>query len=217
MASSVEAKPRLRGVSHQWAFIVSLAAGAALVLLAPSGRATVACAIYAASVAGLFGASALYHRVTWATATARRWMRRVDHSMIFVLIAGTNTPFALLALHGPLATGILIAVWAGAALGVALKLCWVDAPKWFTAVVYVLLGWVAVVGFPELASAVGVGPTLLVAAGGLLYTTGAAIYALQRPNPFPGVFGYHEVFHALVIAAAAIQYAVIAFYVVPSA
>lgn len=197
--------------------MVSLAAGAALVLLAPDGRATVACAIYAASVAGLFGASALYHRVTWATATARRWMRRVDHSMIFILIAGTNTPFALLALDGALATGILVAVWAGAALGVVLKLCWVDAPKWFTAVVYVLLGWVAVVGFPELMSDLGVGPTLLLAAGGLLYTTGAVIYALQRPNPLPGVFGYHEVFHALVIAAAAIQYAVVAFFVVPSA
>jgi hemolysin III len=213
-APGVAAKPRFRGVSHQWAFFVSVAAGTALVLVAPAGRATVATGIYALSVAGLFGASALYHRVTWATATARRWMRRVDHSMIFVLIAGTNTPFALLALHGTLATVLLTAVWAGAGIGVVLKLLWVDAPKWFTALVYVLFGFVALPMFPQLWSAVGVVPTVLVALGGLLYTTGAVIYALQRPNPAPAVFGYHEIFHALVIAAAALQYAVVAFYVV---
>jgi hemolysin III len=210
-------KPRLRGVSHQWAFFVSLATGAALVLSAPPGRATLAAAIYAASVAGLFGASALYHRITWDSMTARRWMRRLDHSMIFLVIAGTYTPFALLSLEGTIATVILIAVWAGALAGIVMKLCWIDAPKWLVALTYVLLGWVAVAAFPELLDEIGVTATALVAAGGVLYTIGAVVYALRRPDPVPAVFGYHEVFHALVIAAAAVQFAVVAFYVIPGA
>ena len=208
-------KPRLRGVSHQWAFFVSLATGSALVLAAPNGRATLAAAIYAVSVAGLFGASALYHRRTWASAAARRWARRLDHSMIFVLIAGTYTPFALLVLDGTLAAIILVLVWAGALGGIILKLVWIDAPKTVIALIYVTLGWVALAAFPELLDEVGVTGTMLVAAGGVLYTVGAVIYALRRPDPAPKVFGYHEVFHALVIAAAALQYAVIAFYVIP--
>jgi hemolysin III len=208
-------KPRLRGVSHQWAFFVALAAGAGLVAAAPTGRARLATAVYAASVAGLFGASALYHRVTWTSAGARRWMRRLDHSMIFVLIAGTYTPFALLVLHGTLAHVILAVVWGGALLGVVLKLAWIDAPKWLIAATYVALGWVAVAAFPQLVSELGVVAVLLVAAGGLLYTAGAVVYALRRPDPVPTVFGYHEVFHALVILAAALQYGVIAFVVLP--
>ncbi len=213
MADQLIAKPRLRGVSHQWAFFVSVLTGGALVVTAPSGRATLAAAIYAVSVAGLFGASALYHRITWASATARRWMRRLDHSMIFVLIAGTYTPFALLALHGPLATAILVAVWAGALAGVLMKLVWIDAPKWLVAATYVILGWVAVAAFPQLAGSLGITAMAMVAAGGLLYTAGAVIYALRRPDPVPAVFGYHEVFHVLVIVAAALQYAVVAFFV----
>ena len=209
------AKPRLRGVSHQWAFFVSLATGTALVAAAPSGEARLAAGIYALSVAGLFGTSALYHRITWASAAARRWMRRLDHSMIFLLIAGTYTPFALLVLEGTLATVILAVVWAGALGGVVLKLTWIDAPKPLIAVIYVALGWVAVAAFPDLIDGVGWGPTALVAVGGLLYTLGAVVYAVRRPDPVPAVFGYHEVFHALVIAAAALQYAVIAFYVIP--
>jgi hemolysin III len=209
-------RPRLRGVSHQWAFYFSLAAGLTLVIAAPAGEATVASAIYAVSVAALFGTSALYHRVTWPTPNARRWMRRLDHSMIFLLIAGTYTPFALLALEGTLATVILVVVWAGALGGIVLKLVWIDAPKALVAVLYVMLGWVAVAAFPELPEGLGVTSTVLVAAGGLLYTAGAVVYALGRPNPAPTVFGYHEIFHALVIAAAALQYAVIAFFVVPS-
>ena len=208
-------KPRLRGVSHQWAFFVSLLTGSALVIAAPDGRATLAAAIYAVSVAGLFGASALYHRITWASAAARRWMRRLDHSMIFVLIAGTYTPFALLVLDGTLATIILVLVWAGAFGGIILKLIWIDAPKAVIALIYVLLGWLALAAFPELLEEVGITGTALVSAGGVLYTVGAAVYALKRPDPAPRVFGYHEVFHALVIAAAALQYAVIAFYVIP--
>jgi hemolysin III len=207
------AKPRLRGVSHQWAFFAFVALGAMLVALAPGGRPTVAVSVYAVSLAALFGTSALYHRVTWASAAARRWMRRLDHSMIFVLIAGSYTPFALLVLHGTLATVMLVTVWAGAGAGVVLKLAWIDAPKWLISLSYVLLGWVAIAAFPQLASGLGVAGTVMVAAGGILYTLGAVVYARTRPDPVPAVFGYHEVFHALVIAAAALQFAAIALYV----
>ncbi len=208
-------KPRLRGVWHQWAFFVAVAIGAALVVAAPSGQPRLAAAIYALSVAALFGTSALYHRITWASQAGRRWMRRLDHSMIFFLIAGTYTPFALLVLDGDLATVILIVVWAGALAGVLMKLVWIDAPKALVAVTYVMLGWVAVAAFPTMIERLGVTASTLVAVGGLLYTLGALVYAFQRPDPAPSVFGYHEVFHALVILAAALQYAVIAFYVIP--
>jgi hemolysin III len=208
-------KPRLRGVSHQWAFFVSVATGVALVLAAPNGRATAAVSIYAFSVAGLFGASALYHRINWSTTGARRWMRRLDHSMIFLLIAGTYTPFAVLVLNGPLATAILIVVWAAALGGIVLKLAWIDAPKWLVALIYVAIGWVALAAFPQLLDKLGVTATAMVAAGGLLYTVGAIVYARKRPDPSPTVFGYHEIFHALVILAAALQYAVVAFWVLP--
>jgi hemolysin III len=208
-------KPRLRGVWHQWAFFVSVAIGAALVIAAPSGQPRLAAAIYALTVTALFGTSALYHRVTWASVAARRWMRRLDHSMIFCLIAGTYTPFALLVLDGDLATVILIVVWAGALAGVLMKLVWIDAPKALVAVTYVMLGWVALAAFPTMIERLGVTASTLVAVGGLLYTLGALVYAFQRPDPAPSVFGYHEVFHALVILAAALQYAVIAFYVIP--
>jgi hemolysin III len=184
---------------------------------APSGKATLAVAIYGVTVAGLFGTSAIYHRITWATERARRWMRRLDHTMIFLLIAGTYTPFALLVLDGTLATAILIGVWAGALAGVLLNLVWLDSPKWLTAAVYVGLGWVAVLALPELASELGAGALALVAGGGLLYTAGAVIYALRRPDPAPAVFGYHEIFHVLVIAAALLQFAAIAFFVLPEA
>lgn len=208
-------KPRLRGVSHQWAFFVSLALGAVLVLTAPSGRAAAAAAIYAACVAVLFGTSALYHRITWRSPSARRWMRRLDHSAIFLLIAGSYTPFAVLVIDGALGDVILAVVWIGAAAGIVLKLVWVDAPKWLTAVIYVALGWVAVAAMPDLLSDLGLTAAAMVALGGVLYTVGAVVYATQRPDPVPTVFGYHEVFHALVIAAAGLQYAVVAFWVLP--
>jgi hemolysin III len=210
-------RPRLRGVVHQWSFFVALAAGVALVVLAPAGRATVACAVYAVALCGLLGTSALYHRVTWTSQKTRRWMRRLDHSMIFVLIAGTYTPFALLVLEGTLAIVILVVVWAGAVGGVLLKLVWIDAPKPLVALLYVMLGWVAVAAFPDLLDELGIASTALVAGGGILYTAGAVVYALGRPDPAPAVFGYHEVFHALVIGAAALQYAVVAFFVLPGA
>jgi hemolysin III len=142
-------------------------------------------------------------------------MRRLDHSMIFLLIAGTYTPFALLVLDGVLATVIMIVVWAGALGGIVMKLVWIDAPKTLVAILYLALGWVAVAAFPSMLDELGITGAVLVAAGGLLYTAGALVYAFQRPNPAPTVFGYHEVFHALVILAAALQYAVIAFYVIP--
>ena len=211
------AKPRLRGVSHQWAFFVSLATGLVLILLAPNAEARVAAGVYSLSVCALFGTSALYHRINWRTLSARRWMRRLDHSMIFVLIAGTYTPFALLALDGRIATAILIVVWSGALAGVILQLVWVDAPRLLSAIVYLAMGWVALVAYPQMVDKVGITGTALVTAGGLLYSAGAIIYATKRPDPAPKVFGYHEVFHALVILAAALHYSVVALIVLPDA
>jgi hemolysin III len=210
-------KPRLRGVSHQWAFVVSLFGGAALIVAAKTPRATLAVAIYAASLSALLGTSALYHRVDWKRPDVRRWMRRLDHSMIFFLIAGTYTPFALLVLHGSLASAVLVVVWIGAIAGAAVETIWIEHPKWVAALIYMSLGWVAAVAFPELWADMGVAGTLLVAAGGLLYTAGAVVYATQRPDPNPRVFGYHEVFHAFVIAAAAAHFAAIAFFALPAA
>jgi hemolysin III len=208
-------RPRLRGVFHQYAFFASIITGAVLILVAPTRKATTASAIYAISVSGLFGASALYHRITWRPAT-RRWMRRLDHSMIYLLIAGTYTPFALLVLDGSLARAVLIAVWGGAILGIGLKMLWPDTPKWLTAAVYVTLGWVAVIAFPQLADSLGITGMALVAGGGVLYTAGAVVYALRRPDPAPAVFGYHEIFHVLVIAAAALQFIAVAAYALPA-
>jgi hemolysin III len=209
-------KPRLRGVSHEWAFFVSLVLGAGLIVAADTPEATLAVGIYAVSLSALFGTSALYHRVDWRRPELRRWMRRLDHSMIFLLIAGTYTPFALLALHGTIADAILVIVWAGALAGTVVEMIWIDAPKWVTALIYLALGWVAVVAFPELWRSLGPGGTVLVAAGGLLYSAGAVVYATQRPNPSPAVFGYHEVFHLFVIAAAAAHFGAIAFYALPA-
>lgn len=210
-------KPRLRGVTHQWAFLASLFLGAGLISAADTPRATLAVAIYAASLSALLGTSALYHRVEWRRPDVRRWMRRLDHSMIFFLIAGTYTPFALLTLDGPLADAILVVVWAGAVAGAIVETVWIDHPKWVAALIYVSLGWVAVVAFPELWSQIGAGGTALVAAGGLLYSAGAVVYATQRPDPSPRVFGYHEVFHLFVILAAAAHFAAVAFFALPAA
>src|SRR6202034_3067816 len=179
-------KPKLRGVSHQYAFFVSLGCGVALILAASSGRARLAACIYALAVSALLGTSALYHRVTWRP-RARRWMRRLDHSMIFMLIAGTYTPVALLALKGSLATTILIVLWAGALGGVIFKLLWIDAPKWLFAIVYALLGLATATVFGELPAAIGWLGAIAIALGGALYLTGAVIYASEKPNPWPKV------------------------------
>jgi hemolysin III len=210
-------KPKLRGVSHEWAFFISLILGAALIVAAKTPKATLAVAIYAVSLSALLGTSALYHRVNWKRPEVRRWMRRLDHSMIFFLIAGTYTPFALLVLNGPLADAILAVVWIGAIAGAIVEMIWIDHPKWVAALIYMSLGWVAAVAFPGMWQEMGLAGMLLVAAGGLLYTLGAVVYATQRPNPNPRVFGYHEVFHALVILAAAAHFSAIAFFALPAA
>jgi hemolysin III len=206
-------KPRLRGVSHQWAFFVALVAGVTLVIAAPSGRATFAATIYAISVAAMFGASALYHRIDWKSLTARRWMRRLDHSMIFFLIAGTYTPFALLGLHGAMRWLVLAMAWAGAALGLALELAWIDSPRWLSAAAYLLVGWVGVLTVPQLFSGMGIAVAVLLIVGGGVYTLGAVIYATKWPDPFPRIFGFHEVFHLLVVVAAVIQFVAVSLVV----
>jgi hemolysin III len=214
VAHKLSQKPRLRGVTHQWAFFVSLGAGAALVLAASGARAVIAMSIYAVGLSAMLGTSALYHRVTW-TPEVRRWMRRLDHTMIFVFIAGTYTPFALLVMHGTLADVVLIVVWATAAAGIVFNLVWISAPYWFTTAVYLSTGWVAIVTLPQLWEEIGPVGVGLLALGGALYSAGAVIYARRRPDPRPHVFGYHEIFHVLVIAAAAVQYAAVAIYALP--
>jgi hemolysin III len=209
-------KPKLRGVSHEWAFFVSLVAGAILVAAADGTRATVAVAIYAGSLSALLGTSALYHRVNWKRPNVRRWMRRLDHSMIFLLIAGTVTPFLVLVLDGPFADALLVAVWTGALVGIVVELIWIDAPKWVTAVIYLSVGWIGALAFPAIVSHAGLGAGALIALGGVLYTIGAVIYARQRPDPRPATFGYHEIFHLLVILAAAAQFAAVAIYALPA-
>ncbi len=207
-------RPRLRGVFHQYAFFAAIVAGAVLVVLADSSREQIAMWIYGIALASMFGVSALYHRVTWRSAAVRKWMRRLDHSTILLLIAGTYTPFALLAFDGMVADVILVVVWSGAAAGLVLNLLWVDAPTWLTALVFVTLGWVGAVAVPELLD-FGVAPAVLVFAGGALYTIGALAYAFKRPNPRPHIFGYHEIFHLLVVGAAVTHFVAIAGFVLP--
>jgi hemolysin III len=207
-------KPRLRGVSHEIAFFLALPLGVALVLEPDTGRGRLAAIVFAASVAAMFGASGLYHRVEWSEAR-RLWMRRLDHAGIYALIAGTYTPFGLLALRGNWRVVVLAIVWTGAAAAVLLKFVWVAAPKWLSALVGIGLGWVGVVVFPQLLTRIGVGGSLLVLAGGLGYTAGALVYAFRRPDPLPTVFGYHELFHAFVIVAVGFQYAAVAFFLLP--
>lgn len=199
-------KPLLRGVSHEIAAAAALFAWGALALAAGPSRARAAANVYGASLFTLFFVSALYHRPTWAP-RARLLMRRLDHSAIFVLIAGTYTPFCLLL---PPATGLplLSIVWGGAAAGVLRAVLWVHAPKVLATAIYVLLGWAVVPMVPALRSALGAGAISLLLSGGAAYTLGAVVYATRRPDPFPRVFGYHEVFHALVVAAAACHFAV---------
>ena len=194
---------------------MALAAGAALVAWAPAGRATAATAVYAAALAGLLGTSALYHRVTWRP-RVRASLRRLDHSMIFVLIAGTYTPFAVLVLEEPLNVVVFAGVWVGAAAGILFTLVWSDAPKWLTAAAYVALGWFSIIAIPEITERAGPGALALLAAGGLAYTAGAIVYARRRPDPRPATFGYHEIFHVLVVFAAAAHFAAVAAFAVPS-
>ena len=215
-AGTVGARPLLRGVLHQVALAVAIAAGIVLVAETDGGRRIVAAAVFAGSAATMLALSALYHRITWSP-RARLRMRRADHAGIYVLIAGTYTPVGLLALHGPLQEVVLGVVWSGAAAAILLKVVWVHAPKWLSATLAIGLGWVGVAAIPQLVRADGVAPVLLVAAGGLAYTCGGVVYARRRPDPIPAVFGYHELFHALTLVGLALQYAAIAFFVIRAA
>ncbi len=212
---AARSRPRLRGVSHQWAFLCAIPLGIVLGVFAETALARLASAVFAASVVLMFGASALYHRVTWSPAK-RLWARRLDHIGIFGLIAGTYTPFGLLVLHGAWRITVLTIVWGGALTTIALKLVWPSGPKWIAAVVAVGLGWVGVICFPQLLQKTGAGGASLILLGGLCYTAGALVYARRKPDPAPTVFGYHELFHALVVAAVAFQYAAVAFFILPA-
>ncbi len=209
---TIEPRPLLRGVLHATAFVAAVVVGIVFVAFAPAGRALPA-SVFAASAAVMLGTSALYHRVIWS-ARARLWMRRADHAGIYLLIAGTYTPVGLLSLHGAWRPTVLAIVWSGAGVAILLKLCWVGSPKWLSAAIGVALGWAGVAAMPELAEHSGIAPVVLLAAGGVVYTAGALVYAFKRPNPAPRVFGYHELFHALTIVALACQYVAVAFFVV---
>ncbi|WP_338184627.1 hemolysin III family protein [Jatrophihabitans sp.] len=203
-----ELKPRLRGWLHAYAATVSIGSGAALVAVAAvthGSRAGTSTAIYAATVTLLFGTSALYHRLDWSP-RGHAIMRRLDHSMIFVFIAGTYTPIAALTLSHGTAIAVLVAVWIGAIFGVALQTAWPTAPRWLSVPCYIALGWVAVFVMPELLHNAGVAAMVLVMAGGIIYTIGGIVYGLKKPNPVPGVFGFHEVFHACTLVAAVCHY-----------
>jgi hemolysin III len=200
--------PRLRGRIHQAAFFISLPTGAALVALAGGGVRTAVAAIYAASLTAVFGVSAAYHRGPW-TPRVRRWMKRLDHSMIFVLIAGSYTPVSVLALEGPWEVVLLSVAWAGAAVGVTLKMARPDGLSVLTAILYMALGWLALVALPQLVRGMSPAELALMVSGGVLYTAGAIVFASRRPDPRPAAFGYHEVWHAFQVAAAVCHYAMI--------
>lgn len=204
-------RPLLRGVSHKYAFYASLVAGAFLIVEANGARPVVCAAVFAAGVAAMFGMSALYHRVTWS-ARARPWVRRLDHATLFGLIASSYTAFGVLALPMAWRWSVLPVVWAGVLVAVTLKFAWVGAPKWVAAGIAIALGWVSIVTLPILARELGGTGLALLIGGGILYTVGGVVYARHRPDPYPTVFGYHEVFHALVIGGVALQYAAAAFF-----
>jgi hemolysin III len=201
-------KPLLRGVSHEIAAAFAVAGGIALVNAASGLRGAVAATVYGVALTAQFAISALYHRPRWGT-RARLFMRRLDHAAIFLLIAGTYTPFCLLV---PEATGrpLLWVVWTGAGAGMVLSVLWPLAPKWLMALLTVALGWAIVPTFPSMLAAIGWRGVALLGAGGVAYTVGAVVYATRFPDPNPRVFGYHEVFHALVIAAAICHYVAVA-------
>ncbi|MBO4159573.1 PAQR family membrane homeostasis protein TrhA [Micromonospora antibiotica] len=197
-------KPRMRGWLHTYAFFVALVCGTVLCAVAatrPGWAPLVSCLIYSVTVCGLFGTSALYHRRVWSE-RGYQIMRRMDHSMIFVFIAGTYTPLCVLLLDRRMATLMLGLVWGGALAGVAVKLIWPHAPRWVSAPLYLALGWVSVAILPQILRQGGVTVLVLLAAGGAMYSIGAVFYALRRPNPWPTVFGHHEFFHACTLLAA---------------
>lgn len=214
-ASPYADRPALRGVFHLGTAFVAVAGLPLLLLLADSPEAYAGGAVFGASLVLLYGTSAAYHRIRWKP-SLRPIIRRLDHSMIFVLIGGTYTPISLAVLSPSWWISVLTAVWGIALGGIAMKVVWPDAPRWLTVLLYVALGWAGLVAAGQLASWFTIGPLLLLVLGGVLYTAGGIIYALQRPNPFPRVFGFHEVFHLFVIAGSTLHYSLIAIYVLPA-
>lgn len=201
-------KPRMRGWIHTWATGIAALAVIALVAEAATVSTTAVSAtlVYGLTICALFGVSAIYHRITWPTVQARTRMKRADHSMIFLFIAGTYTPFALLGLPDPTGPILLTVVWTGALAGVALKVLWPHAPRWVGVPLYLLLGWAVVPVGGELYRSVGLPAVLLLVAGGLAYSVGAILYATRWPNPWPSTFGHHEFFHAATVVAALCHY-----------
>jgi hemolysin III len=211
-----EVIPRLRGVFHAYAFWAATVAAAVLIALAPTPQARVAAAIYGAGLCALFACSGLYHRWRWSP----RWkplLRRLDHSTIYLFIAASSTPVAMLVLEGSTRVVVLASVWAGAALGILFALAWIDAPRMLTCATYLACGWVAVIAIPQMLVKVGVAAFVLFLLGGILYSVGATIYAARRPDPWPKTFGFHELFHVLVIAAALAHFIAMAGWVLPHA
>ncbi|MTD54222.1 PAQR family membrane homeostasis protein TrhA [Amycolatopsis pithecellobii] len=208
---TVDTRPRLRGHIHFWSFFGALAGAVTLVALAAakvSGLAAVATSVYGLTVMGVFGVSALYHRRFWSP-RGYKWMKRADHSMIFLFIAGTYTPFTVVTMSKPTGWWILGIVWGGALAGVALKMLWPGAPRWLGVPIYIALGWVAIFVLPELARSAGVAALVLLLVGGLFYTIGAIFYGTRWPNHWPDIFGYHEYFHACTVLAAISHYVAI--------
>ncbi len=201
-------KPLLRGHFHQAAFFIALGAGGVLIATAHEKAARTVSSVYALSLAGMFACSSLYHRINWST-QARMWWRRLDHSAIFLLIAGTGTPICLLGIKGEPGNHLLWIFWSLAIAGIFKELFWVTAPKWVSAIFYVIMGWAGVFYFGEMSAALGPTNMALMVAGGIVYTMGAVIYALKRPDPFPKVFGYHEIFHLLVVVASLLHFIVV--------
>ncbi|RKS74923.1 hemolysin III [Actinomadura pelletieri DSM 43383] len=207
-------RPRLRGWLHIGAFPAVLVAGLVLVALGPSVQARLASAVYVATSAMLFGISGTYHRQT--SHRLLEVLRRFDHANIYLIIAGTYTPFAVLALDGGVRLTVLITVWTGAVLGVVFRTVWIGAPRALYVTLYIVLGWVAVFFMPQLLSGAGVAACVMVAAGGICYSVGGVVYGLRRPDPSPRWFGYHEVFHACTLAAYILQYIAVSFVVYQS-
>jgi hemolysin III len=214
VAEVIAVKPRMRGLSHYYAFFLSIAAGIVLVATAPRGLATWTALVYALSISAMLGASALLHRGTWTPAQARI-LTKLDHTCIYLLIAGTYTPISLIAMSGVIRVLVFSVVWLGAIVGIALEWMWYRPPRGWVTTNYIVVGWVALIALPQLWTSLGVAGFLLVLLGGVSYTVGAVIHAAQRPDPWPEVFGYHELFHVFVLVALVLHFAAIAFVVLP--
>jgi hemolysin III len=209
-------KPLLRGWSHLVGFVVALSIGGILIAAAPPGSARVSIVIYVFGLCTMLGVSSLYHRGRW-NERQLAFMRRLDHSTIFLAIAGTYTPIAVICLHGWARTAVLVGVWGGTVIGIAIQWVPFDVPRWAYTAVYALVGWVAFLALPQLYTGLGPVGFALVLAGGISYTLGAIVYAAKWPDPWPRVFGFHEVFHAFTVVGAGLHLATIAFVVLPKA